>query len=56
MKIHKVWLYFTQYAWVDVEAVTLDTATQIAWAWDKAGFPLGEELANKFPQIKDWGR
>jgi hypothetical protein len=53
--IHKVWLYFTQYGWVDVEAPTLKEATDIAWAWDEAGFPMGDERKEKFPQIKDWG-
>lgn len=56
MKVHKVWLYFTQYAWANVEANTYAEAEQIAWAWDKAGFPLDEERLAKFPQIKDFDR
>ena len=53
--IHKVWLYFTQYSWVTVEADTYKEAEEIAWAWDSAGFPKGDERKATFPQIVDWG-
>ncbi len=52
--IHKVWLYFTRYSWVTVEADTYKEAEAIAWAWDEAGFPKGDERLAKFPQIVDW--
>ena len=54
--VHKVWLYFTQYAWVDVEAASPNEAYAIAWAWQDEDFPLGEERLARFPQIKDFGR
>lgn len=53
--VHKVWLYFTQYSWVSVQADTYKEAEAIAWAWDKAGFPKGDERKATFPQIVDWG-
>lgn len=51
--VHKVWLFFTEYAWVNVEAQTYKEAEAIAWAWDNAGFPMGD---NRPVQIVDWGR
>lgn len=52
--VHKVWLFFTRYSWVSVEASSYAEAEQIAWAWDTAGFPMGEERLAQFPQIVDW--
>lgn len=54
--VHKVWLYFTTYSWVDVEADTLDKANEIAWKWQAQGYPLGEGRLESFPEIKGWGR
>lgn len=52
--VHKVWLYFTRYSWVSVQADTYTEAEAIAQAWDTAGFPMGEERLARFPQIIDW--
>lgn len=50
---HRVWLYFTEYAWTDVVADTYNEAQAIAWAWLEAGFPMGDARP---VEITDWGR
>lgn len=52
--IHQVWMYFTRYNWVKVEAPTYAEAEAIALAWDEAGFPKDAERQARFPQIVDW--
>lgn len=55
MTLHRVWLYFTDYAWADVLADTYDEAQKIAWAWQKAGFPKGEVRDDHYAEVIDWG-